>query len=181
MFDAARKRMARTAVLAAAAERQVLRGRSQTTTLLVALTSDEAQQRTAWGLLNDLDLPPSEISVVVMGDRVAYAPDAFAGHVKTLGESEQDWRGLPKRSEVEALWARTPDVALHLSDRDDLGAAYLVGASPASVRIGPYDLDNEPFYDLMVFDDGDVASRVAALRHVLSQVTPPVLPLRTPS
>lgn len=174
MFEAARRRFARTAALDAVAHRQVGRGSS----LLVALAPDEDQQRAAWAFLSDLNLPPSSIHAVVMGDRVAYAPDAFAGHVQTLGETVQDWRRLPRRTALEPIWAQAPSVALHLADSGDLSAAYLVGASPASVRIGPHEPEDEAFYDLMVVDRGDVASRIVALRRMLAQITPPVLPLR---
>ena len=177
MFDAARRRFARSAALEAVAVRRVVSAR--TPSLLVALAPDEDQQRAAWAFLGDLDLAPKNVRAVVMGDRVAYAPDAFAGHVQTLGESTQDWRRLPRRAAVAAIWNPSPGVALHLADSGDLSAAYLVGASPASVRVGPHTPADEPFYDLMVADDGDVASRIVALRRVLAQITPSVLPLRT--
>lgn len=177
MFDLAREKAAHAVAQAAVAERTVKEARKRS--ILVALSPDEATLRTAWAFLLDLDLRPSEIHAVLLGDRVAYAPDAFAGHVQTLGESSHDWRRFPKRSAFEAIWSRTPTVALHLADADDLAAAVLVGASPASVRIGPHIPDQEPFYDLMVEDGGDVASRVVALRRALVQIDPPVLPLRT--
>lgn len=178
MIEALRHRMARRAALDAVAARRPAESPSPGRSLLLVLPTDEAGQRAAWALVADLDLPPAGVIPVVLDERVAYAPDAFAGHVTALGPKALDWRRLPRRAEAEAVWSRSPDVALNLAGPSDLGAAYLVGASPASVRIGPFVPGDEAFYDLMVKGETDSASVARAVRRLLDQVAPPILPLR---
>ncbi|MEM1116856.1 MAG: hypothetical protein AAF845_13380 [Bacteroidota bacterium] len=177
MFEDARLRNARSAVVEAAIARPMKVSRADS--VLVALGPEEAQQRAAWAFLLDIDLHRSRIYAVVMGERVPYAPDAFAGHVHTLGPSTHDWRRLPSTSSVEAVWNLAPGVALNLAASDDLSAAYLIGGAPASVRIGPYLPDDELLYDLMLQGALDIPSRIVTLRRVMAQIRPPLLPLRT--
>lgn len=177
MFEDARLKSAKSAVQSAVAARPEVVSRADR--VLVALGPEEAQQRAAWAFLLDLDLHRSKIIAVVMGDRVPYAPDAFAGHVHTLGPESHDWRRLPSKSAVEAVWGLGPGVALNLAETDDLSAAYLIGGAPAAVRIGPHVPADEALYDLMLQGDLDIASRVVTLRRVMDQIRPPLLPLRS--
>lgn len=179
MIEAFRRRMARRAALdAVVARRAPASGRRPGQSLLLVLPADEAGQRAAWTLVAHLALAPSAIIPVVVNAPIAYAPDAFAGHVVSYGAPDLDWRRLLRRDRAEAVWERAPDIALTLADPDDLSAALLVGASPASVRIGPFVAGDEPFYDLMVKDEPDAPSVARAVRRLLGQVTPPILPLR---
>lgn len=178
MIEALRQRMARKAALDAVARRAPAHPRSPGQTLLLALPADEEGQRAAWGLLADLALRPADVVAVALNERIAYVPDAYAGHVHALGPEALDWRRILHRTAAEALWRRGPDVALNLADPSDLSAAFLVGASPASVRIGPFVPGDEPFYDLMVKDEPDAAAMARAVRRLLEQVSPPILPLR---
>ena len=134
--------------------------------------ASDRSQRDAWALLSALDLAPGHIVPVTLGRDVG-APDRFAGSVLHITEKELDWRGLPRRVVADGLWTQRPDVALDLTGGFTLAAAYLVGGSPASFRIG---LDPAPeaapFYDLVVTGGPD------ALRRALSQIEPPVLPVR---
>lgn len=174
MIDRARAALARRAALAAVAARRSrpLPDPVERRTLLLVLPADEDAQRSAWRLVDRLALDDRQLTPVVMGDQVAYAPDRFAGRVETVGDGERDWRRLPRRATAERLWAQNPDVALDLVD-GDLAAAFLVGASPAAVRIGRHRPEAERFYDLMVAGDPD--DPAAAVGRLLAQLDPPVL------
>lgn len=176
MIGRLREALARRAALAAVAARQPrpLPDRPESRRLLLVLPADEPGQRAAWALVDRLALADDHVFPVVFGDRIAYAPDRFAGGVPVMGSSDLDWRGLVRTSVAEAIWARRPDVALSLADVSDLGAAVLVGASPAAVRIGRYGPDVERFYDLMIAGGDDAAGAVGRF---LAQLDPPVLPL----
>ncbi|MEL6616971.1 MAG: hypothetical protein AAFQ43_14605 [Bacteroidota bacterium] len=132
---------------------------------------DDDVQRDAWHFLAGLDLPPRQIVPVVFGRDVG-APDRFAGSVLHIGEKSIDWRGLPRTAVTEALWTQRPDVAIDLSTEFSVAAAYLVGGSPAAIRIG---LDPSPeaapFYDLVVTGETE------GLRRALEQLDPRVLPV----
>lgn len=131
-------------------------------------------QREAWSFLASLDLAPSHIVPLVFGRDVG-TPDAFAGGVLHVTDSDLDWRRMPKRVVAEAVWTRRPDVAIDLSETFSPAAAYLVGGSPAAVRIGT-DPNREaaPFYDLVV------TGGPRALRDALAQISPPILPIHNP-
>ena len=178
MLDAVRRRLARRAILAAARERtpRPLPGRPDDRHALVLLPVDETGQRAAWPLIAELDLPASQLSLVVVSERVAYAPDRFVGSVRRIGPKDTDWRGLPRAETVVALHGSV-DVAINLSAGDDLAAAFLVGASPAAIRIGAHAREAERYYDLMLAGAASQSELVAALRHALQQIDPPILPL----
>ncbi|MEM1055838.1 MAG: hypothetical protein AAGI52_09935 [Bacteroidota bacterium] len=132
---------------------------------------DEAQ-REAWAFLLALDLAPSHIVPLVFGRDVG-TPDVFAGAVFHVTDQDVDWRRLPKRGITEGVWTRRPDVAIDLSPSLFAPAAYLVGGSPAAVRIG---LD--PKRDAAAFYDLVVTGGLEALRRTLAHLDPPVVPIR---
>ena len=117
---------------------------------LIVLPVEEEGQRAAWSLIRSIDLEVARIYTVGLGSTGAGVPDAFAGHVRVVGDAELDWRRLPKESVRAELWASRPEVALNLAAPDLLAAAILVGGSPAIVRVGRYDPSNESCYDLMI-------------------------------
>ena len=134
--------------------------------------ADSDAQREAWTFVGALDLAPSHIVPLVFGRDVG-TPDAFAGAVLHVGDSDLDWRRLPKRVVAEAVWTRRPDVAIDLSETFDPAAAYLVGGSPAAFRIGTDpDPDSSPFYDLVI------TGGPRAMKRALAQLDPPILPVR---
>ena len=143
-------------------------------TLLVALPSDDAALHDAWGFLGRLDLPGPQLVLVQTADELGYAPDRFAGSVRHVGPQDRDWRRLPAATARRGIWARQPDLALNLAP-GDLGAALLVGASPAALRVGFHEPSQEAFYDLMIRQPpGD--SGVAAVERVLRRLDPPLVP-----
>jgi hypothetical protein len=177
MLEALRHARALRAARRAAASRRVFppEARPEDRRLFAVLPrvteTDRDAQREAWQFLSGLPLAPSRIVPVVFG-RDEGAPDAFAGSVLHVSEKDVDWRGLPKRVVAEALWSQRPDVALDLTGAGDVGAAYLVGGSPAAVRVG-----SDPSPEAAAFYDLVVTGGPAALRRALSQIEPPVLPV----
>jgi hypothetical protein len=137
-----------------------------------AQDAQDDAQRGAWAFLLSLELAPSHIVPLVFGRDVG-TPDAFAGAVFHVSDQDLDWRRLPKRVVAEGVWTRRPDVAIDLTPSLSAPAAYLVGGSPAAIRIG-LDPSREaaPFYDLVV------TGGMEALRRALAQLEPPVLPIR---
>ena len=179
MIEGVRRRLARRDLRAAADARRPrpLPPDPHDRTLLLVLPDDEPGQRAAWDLVSGLRLPARHVVPVLLGERVRYVPDRFAGAVRVVGPEERDWRRLPGRAARQSVWTQRPDVALNLADPDDLGAALLVGASPAALRIGRHRPDREPLYDLLIDGAADAAEAAVSLGHLLRQLDPPVLPV----
>jgi hypothetical protein len=150
-------------------------GRLLSRRVLILLPPKEDDLRAAWRFVQALDEPPAHLVPALTVGRVPYAPDAFAGHVQTVGEQERDWLGIPARSARERLWTPPPQVALDLNPSFDLAAAYLVGASPARFRAGLYGEEREPFYDLLIRPKEGYAAALEALRGYLAAIEPPVV------
>ena len=177
MLDALRQSRALRAAHRAASERRVFppEARPESRRLFAVLPVVEegggGEQREAWAFLSRLPLAPGHIVPVVFG-RDEGTPDAFAGSVLHVTDKDLDWRRLPRTVVAEALWSQRPDVALDLTGGFHVGAAFLVGGSPAAVRVG---LDPSPeaapFYDLVVTGGPE------GLRRALAQIEPPVLPV----
>lgn len=145
---------------------------------MIVLPDDEPGQRASWSFIRSIDLEAAHIQVVGLGSTGVGVPDAFAGHVRVIGESDLDWRRLPRRSVRDEAWASRPHVAINLSAPDSLAAAILVGASPAQVRVGRYDLSRESCYDLMIQGEPTAERAADVLSRLLQKVDPPILPLR---
>ena len=178
MFDAFRDRMGRRALAAAVQSRTArpMPANPSERSVLILLPEDEEGLRATWPFVEALDLPLKNLTCVVLSERVAYAPDRFAGSVQRLPAADLDWRGLPRAETLVSL-QRGADVAINLAAADHLAAAFLVGTSSAAVRIGPHQPDTEPYYDLMLAGAGSASELVAALRQALSRIDPPILPL----
>ena len=145
---------------------------------MVVLPADEPGQRAAWAWIDGLDLREGQIAPVLVGERVEYVPDRWAGAVRVIGEGERDWRRLPNAAARQSVWTQRPDVAVDLAEPGDLGAALLVGASPAAVRIGRWAPGREDAFDLMVQGEPEAVAAIDALGRLLRQIQPPILPLR---
>ena len=178
MLDAFRQRMGRRALDAAVSSRTAspMAPRLSDRSALVVMPTEEAEQRAAWGFVEALDLPPSHLTVVVVSERVAYAPDRFAGGVKRIPQRDLDWRGLP-RAEVLVDLARGADVSIDLSEPGGLAARFIVGTSASPVRIGRHEAGAEIYYDLMLAGATSTSELVAGLRRTLDRLDPPILPL----
>ena len=178
MFDAFRERMGRRAL------QNALRSRSARPlpfdlgkrSVLILLPSDEDGLRATWTFVEALQVPMHQLTCVVLSERVAYAPDKFAGSVKRVLPTDLDWRGVP-RAEVLVGLQGSADVAINLAQPTDLAAAFLIGTSSAAVRIGQYGADAEPFYDLMLAGADSAGELVGALQRALERIDPPILPI----
>ncbi|MEL7360820.1 MAG: hypothetical protein AAFN13_01995 [Bacteroidota bacterium] len=147
--------------------------------VLVVLPDEDDAVRSVWRFLKRLDVPSANVIPVSRGGHVVYAPDDFIGRVRVLQPNEyRRVTGLPKAAQAASLWAEGPEVALSLRHPFDLNAAFLVGASPASFRIGFHDPLAEPFFDFMLAPTSDLDAALAALERYLVGVSPPVLSFR---
>ena len=178
MLDALRYRLGyRVAQRAARSRGPVGEGAATGPRVLALLPTEEEPARDAWAFVRSLGLSPRELIAVVAADRIPYAPDAYVGHVRTVGEKDLDWRGLPRRTVTEALWDAPLALALDLNPSFDLASAHLVGGSAARLRVGLHSDEGEPFYDLLVAPTEGYREALAALRRYLAAVAPPVLDL----
>ena len=78
---------------------------------------------------------------------------------------------LPAK-DAEKLWKNEPALAIDLSPTFDLAAAYLVGASPAQLRVAIYSEEGEPFYDFLVAPTGGYREALRALQGYLNDIRP---------
>lgn len=178
MFDGFRVRMGRRALHAAVQARRAraLPESPSDRKVLILLPVEEYRLRETWPFVEALDIALANLTCVVLSERVAYAPDRFAGTVQRLPGTDLDWRGLP-RAEVLVALQHGADVAINLSGSESLAAEFLVGASSAGLRIGPYREGAEAFYDLMLAGADSASELVGTLRRVLSQINPPIVPV----
>jgi hypothetical protein len=144
--------------------------------LVVLPTGEEARE--AWRFVKALGLPPRQITPVVVAiGEVTYVPAAYISYVVRMEGDDLNLVGLPKRDFARSVWEAAPDVAFSLAPTFDLASALLVGASPASFRVGLYDREAEPFFDLMIAPGPSSTSMLSAMRDTLRRISPPVLDL----
>ncbi len=144
--------------------------------LIVMPAGKEAAQE-AWRFVKSLGLPPKQVTPVVLSGEVTYVPAEYVRFLRRLEGEDMGKLGLPKASFAHAVWGAHPDIAFCLAPEFDLAAAYLVGASPAQLRIGLHSEEAEPFFDLMIAPGASIASAFAALRDTLRRIEPPVIAL----
>lgn len=125
-----------------------------------------------------IDLPVDRIVTLVVGDDMPYVPDQFAGGVQRAGREERTWLGVLRPATTALAWKGPPDVALNMAQPDDVAAAFLVGASPAAVRVGFYSEIAAECYDLMCHPSDRQDDPYSSMLRVLSRLKPPVLPFR---
>ena len=143
--------------------------------ILLLLPEDEQLLRAAWKFALQIDVPPASLAPVVLGERVSYSPDAFAGAVDTITENDLDWRKLPNKKVIEAFWNPHPHVAIDLSSPFSVASAYLAGASSARCRVGLYDKAAEPFYDFLLAPMESFDGALHALCGYLASIEPPLI------
>lgn len=143
--------------------------------ILVVLPTEEAALRAAWRVVEAFAAP---VVPVVVGEAVAFVPDAYAGAVVRVGPDVLDWRGLPARALRDRLWAPGLDVAIGLGDPSDLAGAVLVGASPAAFRVGIDAPETAGWYDLAL--GAATADPPGELLARLGQIRPPRVSLGPP-
>lgn len=179
MFDAIIYRLGRRRALQRMRERAVqpLNPKPSARRVLVVVPAGDAA-RDAWRFVKSLGLPPIQVSAVALPGEVTYVPAEYVRFLRRLEGDDMGRIGLPKAAFTEAVWGEAPDIAFCLAPEFDLAAAYLVGASPAQLRVGFHSDEAEPFYDLMIASGASTASAFTALHDTLRRITPPVLALR---
>lgn len=178
MFDAVKARMARRSALKQVQRRVVWSWTPDPAArrvLAVLPTGDAARE--AWRFVKSLGLPPKQVIPVVLAGEVSVVPAAFISRVIRLEDDDLNLMGLPKQDFAERIWAMEPDVAFSLTPTFDIVSAYLVGASPAPFRVGLFDDEAEPYFDLMMAPSGDGGPIYSLLRDTLLRIRPPVLDL----
>ena len=178
MFDAAKAQLARRSALKQVQRRVVWSWTPDPAArrVLAVLPTGEAA-REAWRFVKSLGLPPKQIIPVVLAGDVSVVPAAFVSRVIRLEDNDINLIGLPKQDFAERVWAMEPDVAFSLTPAFDIASAYLVGASPAPFRVGLFDDEAEPYYDLMTAPSEEGAPTFSLLRETLLRIRPPVLNL----
>lgn len=180
MFDAITYRLGRRRALKRVEERVVRPWNPNPSArrVLVVLPSGEEAAREGWRFVKSLGLPPQQVSPVVLPGEVTYVPAEYIRYVRRLEGDDVGRTGLPKAQFAEAVWGEHPDVAFCLTPVFDLAAAYLVGASPAQLRVGFFSEEADPFYDLMISPTSSDASALPALRETIARIKPVVLELK---
>lgn len=179
MFDAAKAKLARRRALKHVG-RRVARPWARDPAerrVLVVLPSGSEDAHEAWRFVSSLGLPAARLTPVVLTGEVTFVPAEYISRLVRLDDEHIGSLGLPKPAFAARVWDPSPDVAFSLAPTFDLAAAYLVGASPAAFRVGVYDEEAEPFFDLMVASGAGIGSAFASLRAALARIEPPVLPL----
>lgn len=143
--------------------------------ILLVLPDDEELLRAAWRFALQIDVPRPNLSPVVLGERVSYAPDAFAGAVDVITQKDLTWWNLPRKKVLEAFWNPHPHVAIDFSVPFSSASAYLAGGSPAHFRVGLYDKAAEPFYDFLLAPTQSFDTALIALRGYLDSIEPRVI------
>jgi hypothetical protein len=179
MFDAVKAKLAWRGALKQVQRRDVhpwTKGPAERRVLVVLPTGEEARE--AWRFVKSLGLAGRRvIPIVLAGEVTTYVPAEYISHVIRLEDDDTNLVGLPKREFTQRVWKEQPDVALCLAPTFDIASAVLVGASPAPFRVGFYEDEADPFFDLMVTPSASSTSSYAALREALRRISPPVLAL----
>lgn len=179
MLDAARSALARREALKHIRRRPVRPWAADPAQrrVLVVLPAGQEETKEAWRFVKALGVPHRQITPVVPGDTVVtYVPVEFIGRVHRMEPKHLGLLGLPKGEFAEAVWRDAPDVALCLTPEPDAASAYLVGASPAALRIGLHEQLGEAFYDLVVTGGASFEATLLSLREALQRIEPPVFP-----
>lgn len=177
MFDAAKAKLARRSALKQV-ERRTARPWTEDPAarrvLVVLPTGEEARE--AWRFVKSLGLTTRHlIPVVLAGEVTTYVPAEFISRVIRLEADDTNLIGLPKQDFTQRVWTENPDVAICLASSFDIASAVLIGASPAPFRVGFYDDEADPFFDLMVAPSSSSTSSYEALAEALRRISPPVL------
>lgn len=177
MFDALKYRLALRRALKRARTRAVRPwGPSPgARRILVVMPAGEGAAQEAWRFVKSLGLPPKQVTPVVRSGEVTYVPAEYVRYLRRLNGDELGRLGLPNAEFAEQVWNEHPDLAFSLVPEFDLPSAYLVGASPAQLRVGFFSEEAEPFFDLMIAPGASVASAFASLRDTLRRLNPPAL------
>ncbi|MBN8588548.1 MAG: hypothetical protein J0L94_09525 [Rhodothermia bacterium] len=147
----------------------------QQRSVLFVVPQEVGAQRSFWQFLDELHLKWRGVFVAILSEQVVFIPPAYIGQALLIKPEDCTSLGLPKKSFLEKVWSRKPDVAIDLSLEANPISALLVGGSSAKYRIGPHHEDAGLYYDLML-DFGQCVqngqSRIEYLKRHLGQMEP---------
>ena len=85
------------------------------------------------------------------------APDmeTVARNIKTIRPKDMSWTGKLKWDPLQSSDQGGPDILIDLTDGSSVAMDRLMSELPAGLRVGPYNNERTPFYDLMVETRGD--------------------------
>jgi hypothetical protein len=146
--------------------------------VLVVMPRQRPMIDAALSLVNQIELPADQIRLVSIGDEVPVELSSEEFRISPVAREDFDWFRLPSGGICQELFAQRPHVAMDLNVEFVLPAAYLVGRSPAPFRLGIHQPEAEPFCDILVRYTGDEKEAYLALRRILYNIEPSILPMQ---
>ena len=144
--------------------------------VLVVLPTAQDDAKAAWRFVQSLGVSHKLVTPVVPDTAVTYVPVEYIGRVHRLEGKHIGLLGVPRQEFVKKVWESGPDVAFCLHPEPDIASLYLVGASPAGLRVGLHSARDETFFDLMVEGKQDLADSLAMMYEALGRLKPSVFP-----
>ena len=146
--------------------------------LLVVMPQDQSMVNAALNLVDQIELPTEQIRLVWIENEVPTDHSLEEYRVSRVEKDDFDWFRLPSGAVCQELFTPRPHVSIDLNTRFVLPAAYIVGRSPASFRLGIHHPEAEPFRDILVRYDGEEKDAYLALRRILYNIEPSILPMQ---
>lgn len=146
--------------------------------LLLAMPSRESLIEAALALIHQIELPPDQIELIWIEGGKPSDPAVERYRTRILRSKEFDWFGLPSGTVCDEIFAPRPHVAIDLNTKFVLPAAYVIGRAPALFRVGVHHPEAEPFRDILFRYEGDEREAYFALRRILYNIEPALLPMQ---
>lgn len=143
--------------------------------ILFVLPYEIAIRSDFWQFIGKLQVKANRLSFVVSSTRPLILPPLYIANSCLLKPEDLNPLGMPKKEIRDKAWANKPHLAIDLHYHFNPASAYLVGASSAQFRIGPYHPDGELYYDLMVDYNGHEQTGrnvIQELRRQLESIEP---------
>lgn len=147
--------------------------------LLVVLPQAKELVKPAMIFIQQIDLPPSQVTLVWTAEGEPDLPEPYEGSVLAAGSRKTNWLNLPGQELLDQVTNVSPDVAIDLTLDFCLPYACLISQSSATVRVGLYNEKGKPFYDILFSHQVDDILVYSALRQMLSEMEPAFLPVKS--
>lgn len=132
----------------------------------------------ALNLVSQVELSPDQIRLAWLDTDIPADVSVGDYRMTRITRDDFDWFRLPSGGTCEEVYTPRPHVAIDLSPDFVLSSAYLVGRSPAVFRMGVHHTEAEPFRDIMIRYDGEPREAYLALRRILYNIEPAILPMQ---
>lgn len=146
--------------------------------LMVVMPQKHSMIGPALNLVDQIELSAEQIRLVWVETDLPDNPALSEYRISRVERDDFDWFRLPSGTVCQELYTPQPHVSMDLNAAFVLPAAYLVGRSPAPFRIGIHHADAEPFRDILVQYDGEEKEAYLALRRILYNIEPAILPMQ---